>query len=233
MTPSPARRAAAWGVHTLTASGALAGVLAILATVRGDMRAAFGWMAYTLFVDAIDGTLARAVRVKEVLPGIDGTRLDDIVDYCTYVIVPVVFALLTGLVPAELAVPVAAAVTIASGYGFANTAAKTADHFFTGFPSYWNVTVFYLWALGWPPWANAAVLLALAALVFVPIRYVYPSRTPTLRGVTIALGVLWGGAMLWALARVPDPPRALVAWSLVYPAYYVALSLWLEWRRVS
>lgn len=225
------RVAAAWGVHLLTASGAPAGVLTILAAMRGDLRTAFAWMAYTLFVDAIDGTLARAVRVKEVLPSVDGARLDDIVDYFTYVIVPVVFVLVTGMVPGGAALPVAVALCLASAYGFAQTAAKTADHFFTGFPSYWNVVVFYLWALGWPPWANAVVLLVLAVLVFVPIRYVYPSRTPTLRALTITLGVLWGLVMLWALARVPTPPRALVTASLAYPAYYVGLSLWLQRRR--
>lgn len=208
-------------------------MLAVLATVRGDVRTAFAWMAYTLFVDAIDGTLARAVRVKEVLPSIDGAKLDDVVDYFTYVLVPVVFVLLTDMVPDVAAVPVAIAVSVASGYGFAQTAAKTADHFFTGFPSYWNVVVFYLWALGWSPWANTAVLLAFAALVFVPIRYVYPSRTPTLRGLTVSLGGAWGAVMLWTLVQVPNPPRDLVTASLAYPAYYVALSLWLQFRRVS
>jgi len=233
LTWSPARRAAAWGVHLLTASGAPAGILAIVATAHGDLRTAFAWMAYTLFIDAIDGTLARAVRVKEVLPFVDGARLDDVVDYFTYVIVPVVFVLLTGMVPAVAAVPVATAVAVASGYGFAQTAAKTADHFFTGFPSYWNLVVFYLWALGWAPWANAAVLLAFAILVFVPIRYVYPSRTPTFRGLTVTLGIVWSATLLWALAHVPEPPRTLVAASLAYPVYYVALSLWLQRRRVS
>jgi phosphatidylcholine synthase len=230
---SPARYAAAWGVHLLTASGAPAGVFAILATVRGDVRTAFGWMAYTLFIDAVDGTLARAVRVKEVLPFVDGARLDDCVDYFTYVIVPIVFVLLTGMVPAAAALPVAAAIAVASGYGFAQTAAKTADHFFTGFPSYWNVVVFYLWALDWAPRTNAAVLLALAVLVFVPIRYVYPSRTPAFRGLTLAFGVAWSVVMLWTLAHVPEAPRGVVTASLAYPAYYVGLSLWLQCRRVS
>ena len=229
MSWSPARRAAAWGVHLLTASGAPAGVAAILAAIGGDHRTAFLWMAYTLFVDAIDGTLARAVRVKEVLPSVDGALLDNVVDYFTYVIVPVVFALLTGMLPDGIAMPVATAICLASGYGFAQTAAKTPDHFFTGFPSYWNVVVFYLWALGWPAWANATVLLALVVLVFVPIRYVYPSRTPTLRGVTIALGVAWTAALLWSLAAT-TPPRGLVTASLAYPVYYVALSLWLQRR---
>src|SRR4029079_15154499 len=88
---SPTRLAAAWAVHLLTASSAPAGLLAILATIRRDVRTAFLWMAYTIAGDRIDGQLARAARVKDVLPFVDGSRLDDVVDYVTYVVVPVFF----------------------------------------------------------------------------------------------------------------------------------------------
>ena len=119
---------------------------------------------------------------------------------------------------------------MASGYGFAQTAAKTPDHFFTGFPSYWNVVAFYLWALEWSPAANAVVLGLLAFLVFVPRRYAYPSRMPGLRAPTVSLGLVWGVVLLWALA---DPPRAkaLATLSLAYPAYYAAVSVYLDRRR--
>jgi phosphatidylcholine synthase len=228
---TPARIAAAWGVHLLTASSAPAGLLAIFATIAGDARAAFLWMAYTVAVDSVDGTLARAVRVKEVLPWVDGSRLDDVVDYFTWVIVPVFFAMQTGLLPPRLAVPVGSLVLVASAYGFSQTAAKTPDHFFTGFPSYWNVTVFYLYVLGWPPLANAAVLATFAVLVFVPLRYAYPSRMADLRMPTVVLGLLWGAALLWALYRFDAAPRAVVTWSLLYPAYYFAVSLYLNAKR--
>ncbi len=225
-----ARRLAAWGVHLFTASSAPAGVLAVLATVRGDAQGAFLWMTYTLAVDSADGTLARAVGVKQVLPWIDGSKLDDIVDYFTYVLVPVLFVMLMGMVPGWSAIPVAALVTIASGYGFSQTAAKTDDHFFTGFPSYWNVVVFYLYVLGWPPALNAAVLALFAVGVFVPLRYVYPSRTTTLRPLTIGLALVWGVATLYLLARLDDPPRGLALATLAFPAYYVGLSIVLHLR---
>lgn len=225
--------AAAWGVHLLTASSAPAGLCALLATVRGDAQAAFLWMAYTVAIDAVDGTLARAVRVKEVLPFVDGSRLDDVVDYFTYVIVPAFFVVQMGLLPSALAVPVAALVAIASGYGFSQTAAKTPDHFFTGFPSYWNVVAFYLYVLGWPPVVNALVLVALAILVFVPLRYVYPSRMTSLRAPTVVLGLVWGAAVLYALARFDTASRTLLTWSLLYPAYYVGLSLYFHARRLA
>jgi phosphatidylcholine synthase len=225
------RWVAAWGVHLLTASGAPAGILAILATIRGEAALAFWWMGYTLAVDAVDGTLARAVGVKRVLPWYDGTRLDDIVDYFTYAIVPAVFMIYTNVLPAGAAVPVAMCPVVASAYGFCRTDAKTADHFFTGFPSYWNVVAFYLYALGWPPALNAGIVVLLSLGVFVPIRYVYPSRTPTLRGTTITLGVLWALLLLFILTRLETEPRTLVLLSLLYPAYYVVLSLALHVRR--
>jgi phosphatidylcholine synthase len=217
----------------LTASGAPAGLLAMLATLRGDPQIAFAWMAYTLFVDAIDGTLARHFEVKRVLPAIDGARLDDCVDYFTYVVVPVFFVVQMGMLPAALVTPVATLVLVASGMGFARTDAKTADHLFTGFPSYWNVVVFYLYVLEWPPVASALLLSTLAVGVFVPIRYVYPSRTTTLRPLTIALGVAWALALLWAIARLDTRPKALVAATLAYVVYYAVLSLVLTRRRAA
>ncbi|HLK12775.1 MAG TPA: CDP-diacylglycerol O-phosphatidyltransferase [Candidatus Binatia bacterium] len=224
------RVVAAWGVHLLTASGAPAAVLALLAIHRGDVRTAFWLMAYTLAVDAIDGTLARAVGVRAVLPWVDGSRLDDVVDYATYVIVPALFLVEIPVLPPAAAVWVAALVTVASGYGFAHTQAKTADHFFTGFPSYWNVVVFYVYALRWPPALNAVVVIVLAIAVFVPLRYVYPSRTPTLRGLTVGLGLVWGAALVWVLIHLDRAPRGLVVASLLYPLYYFALSVVLHVR---
>jgi phosphatidylcholine synthase len=226
----PVRRVAAWGVHLLTASSAPAGVLAILATERGDAAAALWWMAYTVAIDSVDGTLARAVGVRAVLPHFDGTRLDDLVDYLTYVIVPALFLLGMDLLPPALELPVALAPVLASAYGFCRTDAKTTDHYFTGFPSYWNIVVFYLYTLGWPPAANATVVLALSVAVFVPVRYVYPSRTTALRPLTVGLGLLWGAAVMWVLAHLDAAPRLLVHLSLLFPVYYAALSLLLHRR---
>ncbi len=188
-------------------------------------------MAVALLIDSSDGVLARAARVKEVIPEYDGSRLDDIVDYLNYVMVPMFFAVMNGMFPATAALGVAALPLLASAYGFGQTAAKTPDHFFTGFPSYWNVVVFYLYVLGTPPGLNAAVVGVLAVLVFIPIRYVYPSRTPFLRPLTLALGVLWGVALLVALSQLPHPSPWLTRISLVFPVYYFALSAHLHYHR--
>ncbi|MGH7855840.1 MAG: CDP-alcohol phosphatidyltransferase family protein [Candidatus Binatia bacterium] len=228
---SPVERALAWSVHLYTALGVVLALAALAVTVNGNARAAFLFMAVELFIDSTDGTMARAARVKEVIPEFDGSKLDDIVDYLNYTLVPMFFAYRMEMLPAAIALPVAALPLLASAYGFCQTTAKTADYFFTGFPSYWNIAVYYLYALSMPAWLNAAILVFLSAMVFVPIGYLYPSRNPFLRGPTLALATLWGAAMLVSLFQLPHPSRTLLWASLAFPAYYFALSFYLHFRR--
>ena len=223
----------AWLAHLYTASGVVLCLLATVAVIEGDYRAAFLWLYLQVAVDATDGLLARALRVKERLPWFDGAKLDDLVDYLSYVFVPALMVWHARLVPDGWALLVGAAILLSSAYGFNRADAKTDDHFFTGFPSYWNVVVFYLFVGGLPPSANAAILLALAALVFVPIRYLYPSRGGGLPLLTNALGLLWGAAILVAAWQLPAVSPPLLLASLLFPLYYTALSLWLELRRAA
>jgi phosphatidylcholine synthase len=216
---------AAWLVHLYTASGFVLAFLAAVAAVDHDFRSAFFFLAVQIAVDATDGVLARAARVSERLPWFSGSKLDDLVDYLTYVFVPALIVWQALLVVDPWTHVVPAAMLLASGYGFSRTDAKTTDHFFTGFPSYWNIVVFYLFLLDLGPWLNAMILLGFAALVFVPIRYIYPSRTPVLAWPTNLLGVAWGAAMLVTMWQYPAFSRTLVLVSLAYPAYYFVLSL--------
>ncbi len=232
MSTAGRERATAWAVHLYTALGAPIAVAALVAAANGRYRAAFAYMAAAMAIDCTDGFLARRFRVGEVLPHFDGARLDDIVDYLNYVVVPLFVAQRAELLPAGgWGFATAALPLLASGYGFSQVHAKTPDHFFTGFPSYWNVVVFYLYVFEWPRWLNAAILVAFAVLVFVPIGYLYPSRNPEFRKTTMALAVLWAAAILALVAQLPDPSRRLAAASLFFPTYYVGLSLWLHWHR--
>jgi phosphatidylcholine synthase len=224
-------RALAWLVHAYTASGAVLAFLALGAGLDGRPRAAFLLLVLAVVVDATDGTLARALEVKRRAPLVDGARMDDIVDYLTFVFVPIVLLYAWGLLPARGGIVVACCPLLASVLGFARTDAKTDDHLFTGFPSYWNIVGLYLYLADWPRWLNAAVLVALAILVFVPVRYVYPSRTPVLRGLSNGLGALWGVALVALVWQIPTPSRTLLLVSLVYPVYYVVLSFVLSARR--
>jgi phosphatidylcholine synthase len=224
------RTFAAWGVHLLTATGAAAGLLALIATSQQRWQWAFVWMAVTLAIDSVDGTLARKCAVKQVLPQFDGSMLDNIVDYFTYVIVPAYFLYEAGIVPARCGLFAAIAITLASGYQFCQADAKTDDHCFKGFPSYWNVVVFYLFMLPFPKWINGVIVLGLAVAVFLPVKYPYPSRTQTLRPLTLTLTSVWGVLMAIVLARYPEKSFGLLYVSFVYLAYYFGFSLYLTFR---
>jgi phosphatidylcholine synthase len=209
-------------------------VLAFLAATEvfsGNYRAAFLWLTAQVIVDATDGAFARSVKVSERLPWFNGAKLDDIIDYICYVFIPALIVWRALLVPEALTLPIAAAMLLSSAYGFNQEAAKTADHFFTGFPSYWNIVVAYMLLGGWPPVVNTVILFVLAVLVFVPIRYVYPSRMPMMRRSTNVLASIWGLSIVVMLWRYPNVPALLFWSSLLFPAYYVVLSLWLQFRR--
>jgi len=233
-TPAPeftaGRVLLAWGVHLFTATGAVVGVAALVAIASGDLSQAALLILIALFIDAVDGSMARAVGVAEVLPGFDGRRLDDMVDFFNYVLVPAVFMVGAGSLVhwSVVAFPV-----LASAYGFSLADAKTEDDFFLGFPSYWNVVALYLWLLDLSPTAGSLVLLVLAGFVFVPLKYIYPSKLRVLYRTTGVLSLLWLIGMAWC---VSDPARAAqgyaVKLSLLYPIYYVGLSLWIGgWHR--
>jgi phosphatidylcholine synthase len=73
----------AWLVHAFTASGALIALLALMAVEEREWTMALVWLLVALFVDGVDGSLARWARVKEKAPRIDGDTLDLVIDYLT------------------------------------------------------------------------------------------------------------------------------------------------------
>lgn len=228
-SPSRRRVITAWLTHLVTASSAVWGLLAILAITNQEWIAAFWWMAAAIFIDSFDGLLARRVDVKRVLPQIDGALLDNIVDYLNYVFVPAYFLYSTELLPAGFRIIIPAAIVLASAYQFSQTEAKTDDHFFKGFPSYWNVVVFYMFLLELSPWVNLGFAVLFCVLVFVPIKYIYPSRTTIQPRLTMILGGFWGVCNFAMLILYPDYPNWLMWFAMAYIIYYHVLSLYATW----
>jgi phosphatidylcholine synthase len=182
-------------------------------------------MLAAAFIDATDGTLARAVRIREAVPEFDGRRLDDLIDFLTYTCLPLVLIDRAGVLPDGCRWVLLVALA-ASAYGFCQTGIKTADGAFLGFPSLWNVVAFYLYGLPLTGWAAVAIILGLAALTFVPSRYPYPSQPGRVNRVLLVLSVPWGVLMLVALLQPWDdgPPRGLLRASVVYPLAYLGVA---------
>jgi phosphatidylcholine synthase len=220
-------------VHAYTASGAVMGLLAIKFAGEHRFQASFVMMALATAVDSSDGVLARYFQVKQRLPNFDGALLDNIVDYLTYVVAPAYLMLCAGMLPAGWELVLVSAILLSSAYGFCQTNAKTSDHFFLGFPSYWNLVVFYQFCFGMRPILNAFFVALFAVLVFVPIKYIYPSRTELLRRLTITFGIVWGVLVIDLLFTLPTPNQFIVWLSFTFIGYYlimsVALHAWTAW----
>jgi phosphatidylcholine synthase len=225
-SPSLIRKAAAWATHLFTASGAIWGFLAILAINNEQWVLAFAWMGASVFVDSFDGLLARRVRVKSVLPNFDGALLDNMVDFLNYVFVPAYFLYQSNILPHGYGLLGAILIMMASAYQFCQDDAKTDDHYFKGFPSYWNIMVFYMFLLNLNDWINLAVTVLLSALVFVPIKYVYPTRTAMWRTLTMTLACIWGVINIIILVQYPLFDRRLLWGSLLFALYYIGLSVY-------
>lgn len=225
--PLRVKKALAWSVHFFTATGAIWGFLSLLAIFEQNWRAAILWIIVAMFVDGFDGMLARWFRVKEYARGIDGALLDNIIDYLNYVVVAALILIKApNLLPPGLEMIGAFSILLTSAYQFTQIDAKTdaQSFFFKGFPSVWNFLVIYMMLLGLNPWINFALLVICNILVFVPVKYLYPSRNTRLRRLTLGLTYLYGTIGVWALLQYPSVPQWVVWFSLVYVAYYVLLS---------
>jgi phosphatidylcholine synthase len=219
-------RFCAWTVHCYTAAGAAAGIIALDLIARSDFRGALTVMAVALLIDSTDGPLARGLNVRARLPFFDGSLLDNVVDYLTYVAVPVFFMLRSGILGEDVTgLTMASFIMVASAYGFSRIDAKTTDHYFRGFPSYWNLAAFYLFCLRLPMVANAVLLSVLAVMEFLPFKFIYPNRTEAMRGLTLTLAFIWAAVTALMLPAAPSYNPLLLYTSLAFIAYYFGMSL--------
>jgi phosphatidylcholine synthase len=219
----PVRRAAAFSVHLLTASGGAVALLALYAAVERDFPLCFAWLGLALFIDGIDGTLARFARVSETGGTIDGVVLDLVVDFLTYVLVPVVALWRSDLMPPRTAFWLGLLVVLASAIYFADTRMKTRDYWFRGFPALWNVVALYLFVLRPPGIVCVALLLLGSAAMFAPIVFVHPLRVQKWRWVNIAASLAF---LALSAAAILQDLRAGVwvkAGLIVVAIYFLAL----------
>ena len=214
-------------MHLFTATGAIWGFLTLLAIFEQNWRMTIFWMVIAMFVDGFDGILARWFRVKDYAKGVDGGLMDNIIDYLNYVVVAA-FILIKApnLMPAGFELLAAFSILLTSAYQFSQVDAKTDEQsfFFKGFPSVWNFLVVYLMLIGLHPWINLMILVVCNILVFVPVRYLYPTRNTRLRRLTLGLTYVYAVIGAWGLLQYPSVPQWVVWVSLGYIGYYALMS---------
>jgi phosphatidylcholine synthase len=233
------KKGLAWAVHVFTTCGIVAGFLALVEVLNNDPVKAFMWLGIALFVDGIDGSLARKAKVSEYTPNFDGGSLDYVIDFFTYVAVPAVMVYWFEMVPLDWifsgstwSLVAAATIMAVSCYTFANVGMKSEDYYFVGFPAIWNVVVLYFYVLdtGWL--VNGVTIIILSILTFIPIKFVHPLRVTHWRNITIPMTVLWAAMTLSLVISSKDngPTGAIDTielWVWIAASLYFAwISLW-------
>ena len=213
------KKGVAWAVHAFTTCGIVLGFLALVSVLKNDAVAAFMWLGLALFVDGVDGTLARKARVLEYTPNVDGRTLDNVIDFFTYVAVPALMVYWFDMTPVDFifsgqtwSLISAAAIMAVSCYTFANVGMKSDDYYFVGFPALWNVVVLYFFVLQTGPLTNLLTIAFLCVLTFIPIKFVHPLRVAHWRGITVPMTVrVPVGGGIHAPELHSDSPEAFYA----------------------
>jgi phosphatidylcholine synthase len=227
---SPLVRAAAFGVHLLTASGAALALLSLFAAAERRWSLMFAWLGAALIVDTIDGPIARRVRVAELLPRWAGDVLDLVVDFLTYVFVPAFAIAGGGFLPRPFDVLAGVIVVTTGVLYFADRRMKTADNYFRGFPAVWNAVAFFLFLLRPGPWITGAIIVAPAVLTFVPVVFVHPFRVPRLRALNAVLLAIGSVLIVVAIVRDLSPGPWVTGGLCAICLYFLVAGLW---RRQS
>jgi len=194
-------QARAFSVHLLTASGSFLAFLSLVAASEERWTAMFWWLGLALFVDGIDGPIARKLEVKEILPTWSGELLDNIIDYVTYVLIPAFALYQRGFMGERLSFLSAAIIVVSSAIYYADTGMKTKENFFKGFPVVWNMVVFTLFVIDPGQWVSFAVVVVAGILTFVPINFIHPVRVVRLRRINLTMTLLWCAFGALALAQ--------------------------------
>jgi phosphatidylcholine synthase len=225
-----------WCVHAYTASGLVLGAIATWLLLQPNRtldtyRYCFLLMFAAVIVDSTDGTMARAVKIREAVPSFNGRRLDDLVDFLLYTCIPLLLIFQAGWISVANSWVLIVAL-VASAYGFCQENIKL-DGCFVGFPSYWNVLAYYVGVWDLPDWSVVSLILCFSVLTFVPVRYAYPSQPGKLNRLLLILGIPWGLALLWDLVKPWEIRQRPLAWySFAYPALYLFIAWWLAIARV-
>ena len=198
-------------------------MLALLEAAKGDWSMMFVWLMVAFAVDGLDGPMARKTEVTVNAARLDGTVLDTIIDYLTYVIIPAFALFQSGLLPGWTGWVAIIAITFLSAIYFADTRMKTRDYSFSGFPACWNMVVLVLFAIKPDFWVSLIVVLVLAVAMLLPIKFVHPFRTERWRALTLPIAFAWTGFAIWA-AWVDFDPTSWAHWGLIATTVYLTVA---------
>lgn len=222
---------AGYALHAMTASGAVAGLLALQAIVDNNIRGALIWLVVCQVLDGLDGPIARKIDVVIHAPRVDGFILDLIVDYLTCVVVPVALLLRLELLPHDFQTLIASLILLISALWFARSDIETEDHWFNGFPAVWNLAVPTYLVLGLSKNSVAVITLILCFSQLTTIKFPHIIRVEAFRYITLPLGILYIGNLFylsWSYSNENGIHHQLASkiFMSLFPLYIAVISIW-------
>ncbi|TWI56738.1 phosphatidylcholine synthase [Pseudomonas duriflava] len=228
----PSAKIKAWGAHGVTATGVVLALLATLALFDNQPKSCLLWLGLALLVDGLDGTLARKVNTKSVLPHFDGSVLDLAIDYLTYVFIPALFMYKYIPLPDYTALATVSLILVSSLFCFCNVNMKSSDNYFVGFPAAWNVVALYLYILSPAPWASLVLVVVLAALTLTRMKFLHPFRVRKFMPLNIAVTFAWMLCSMLLILEHPFHKGIVMSIWFATSVYFVGICVWrtsLEW----
>ncbi len=229
-SPTLTQKALALGVHLFTSTGVIAAFMAIRAISEGVLnwqREAMFWLVVALIIDGVDGALARAARAKEVLPGWDGRAIDYVIDFLTYAVIPAFFLYKASVLPEGLVLGSVFAILLTSAMYYGKMGMVSDDLYFVGFPVMWNMVVYYIIFVGsFSPWINFALVIFFCIMHFVPLKYVYPSRTKHFKWLNIANTAFFLIVNLLIVYLYPEKNTVLTVIAFLSLGYYAFITVY-------
>lgn len=219
----------------MTASGAVAGLLALQAVIDNNIRGALMWLVVCQVLDGLDGPIARKIDVVIHAPRVDGYVLDLIVDYLTCVVVPVALLVRLQILPQEFQTLIAGLILLMSALWFARTDIETEDHWFNGFPAVWNLAVPTYLVLDLKPNTVAIVTLILCFSQLTMLKFPHLVRVKELRFITLPFGTLYIANLFylsWSYSNETGIHHQSLSELLmtIFPIYIMAISVWRTMR---
>ena len=136
------------------------------------------------------------------------------------------------LVPAGWRLVAAFLMLLVGAIYYGKSGMVSEDLHFVGFPVLWNLAVFYLYFVtDFGEWANLGLIVFLAVLHFVPIKFLYPSQATTTRYLNVAVTVIFFAANTALLWLYPETPEFLRWISLAVVAYFAGMAVYDTWGR--
>ena len=229
-------RRAGYVIHVMTASGAVAGLLALQAIFDSRWHAALLWLIACQVLDGLDGPIARRFDVTIHAPLIDGHILDLVVDYVTCVLVPVALLARLELLPEHYETLAAGAIILSSALWFARTDQETDDHWFNGFPAVWNLVVPTFLIFGSSSKVVIIVSFILCASQLTNFKIPHLVRVVEFRKITLPLTVIYLADLTILSWQYSDKsgshPSIIEKYILLgFPLYIAGLSIWRTWFK--